>query len=135
MKLYAISDLHLLSRVNREALEALPAYKEDWLIVAGDIGETLQLHRYALSLLTRRFAKVIWVPGNHDLWTLPSASSSEQHERGEAKYQQLVATCREYGVFTPEDPYAIWPGEHAPAMLVPLFLLYDYSFRPDDVPQ
>jgi hypothetical protein len=43
--------------------------------------------------------------------------------------------CREYGVLTPEDPYVIWSGEGKPAMLIPLFLLYDYSFRPDDIPQ
>lgn len=135
MKLYAISDLHLQYQINRQALEALPSYREDWLIVAGDIGETIELHRYALSLLTKRFAQVIWVPGNHDLWTLPSASLEEHHERGEEKYQKLVAICHEYGVLTPEDPYIIWPGEGAPAMLAPLFLLYDYSFRPDDIPQ
>ena len=133
MKLYAISDLHLGCQVNRQALEALPFYKKDWLILAGDIGETIALHRYALSLLTRRFAQVIWVPGNHDLWTLPSQSFSE--ERGEAKYHKLVAVCREYGVLTPEDPYVIWPGEGTPALLVPLFLLYDYSFRPDNISQ
>lgn len=134
MKLYAISDLHLQYRINRQALEALPLYARDWLIVAGDIGETLELHRYALALLTRRFAQVIWVPGNHDLWTLPSTSVTEYHERGEEKYFRLVDLCREYGVLTPEDPYVVWPGEGGPALLVPLFLLYDYSFRPDDVP-
>lgn len=135
MKLYAISDLHLRYEINRRALEALPVYGEDWLIVAGDVGETLELHQYALALLTRRFAQVIWVPGNHDLWTLPSTHFTTHHERGEEKYQKLVALCREYGVLTPEDPYVIWPGEPAPALLVPLFLLYDYSFRPDDVSQ
>lgn len=135
MKLYAISDLHLMSRINRQALEALPFYKEDWLILAGDIGETLELHRYALSLLTRRFAQVVWVPGNHDLWTLPPGASAEQSERGEAKYQKLIAIYHEYGAITPEDPYVIWSGENTSAMLVPLFLLYDYSFRPDYVSQ
>lgn len=134
MKLYAISDLHLMYQTNRQALEALPPHPEDWLIVAGDIGETFELHRYALSMLTKRFAQVVWVPGNHDLWTLPSASSETDRERGEAKYQKLVAICREYRVLTPEDPYVIWPGAGTPAMLVPLFLLYDYSFRPDDIP-
>jgi 3',5'-cyclic AMP phosphodiesterase CpdA len=134
MRLYAISDLHLQYEINRQALEALPLHKKDWLIVAGDVGETLELHRYAMALLTRRFAQVIWVPGNHDLWTLPSTSLTEYHERGEEKYFSLVTLCREYGVLTPEDPYVLWPGEGAPALLVPLFLLYDYSFRPDDVP-
>jgi len=135
MKLYAISDLHLYYQSNRRALENMPFYKKDWLIVAGDIGETLELHRYALALLTARFAQVLWVPGNHDLWTIPSTTLTEHHERGEEKYLSLVALCREYGVLTPEDPYVTWSGEGASALLVPLFLLYDYSFRPDDVPQ
>ena len=34
---------------------------------------------------------------------------------------------------TPEDPYLEWPGEHG-TFLVPMFLLYDYSFHPPDVP-
>ncbi len=134
MKLYAISDLHLSYQINRQALETLPFYPEDWLIVAGDIGETLAYHRYAFSLLCQRFAQLIWVPGNHDLWTLPTAPPSERTLRGEEKYRQLVALCREYGVLTPEDPYPLWRGEGASALLVPLFLLYDYSFRPADIP-
>jgi 3',5'-cyclic AMP phosphodiesterase CpdA len=132
MKLYALSDLHLSYEANRQALEALPAYPEDWLILAGDVGETIAHLHFALSRLTRRFAQVLWVPGNHELWTLPSSSGSflEPEGRGEEKYQRLVALCRNYGVLTPEDPYVLWPGEGGPFLLVPLFLLYDYSFRP-----
>ena len=51
--------------------------------------------------------------------------------RGEARYQHLVALCRELGVITPEDPYPVWTGAGGPAVIVPLFLLYDYTFRPD----
>jgi Icc-related predicted phosphoesterase len=40
MKLFGISDLHLSYERNRQALNALPAYPDDWLILAGDIGET-----------------------------------------------------------------------------------------------
>jgi hypothetical protein len=39
-----------------------------------------------------------------------------------------VALCRRLGVLTPEDPYPIWEGPGGPATVVPLFLLYDYSF-------
>jgi len=133
MKLYAISDLHLGHKINRQALEALPPHPEDWLILVGDIGETIEQLQYALSLLTKRFARLLWVPGNHDLWT--TRDTEDQKLRGEEKYQKLVATCREYGVLTPEDPYIRWPGEETPTLLVPLFLLYDYSFRPDTVPE
>jgi predicted phosphodiesterase len=134
MKLYAIGDLHLRYEVNRQALEALPSYPNDWLILAGDIGETTDDLHYALTLLSQRFRQLLWVPGNHDLWTLPSRLPGHAEVRGEAKYNQLVAICRDYGVLTPEDPYVLWPGEGKSFLLAPLFLLYDYSFRPDDIP-
>ena len=130
MQLYAISDLHLAYQENRQALAAMPTYPEDWLIVAGDIGETEAHLRLALSTLTERFARVLWTPGNHDLWTMPS---HENELRGDAKYQRLVAICREYHVLTPEDPYIAWPGAGPSYRLAPLFILYDYSFRPDHV--
>jgi predicted phosphodiesterase len=131
MRLYALADLHLRYEVTRQALDTMPAFPEDWLIVAGDAGETEQHLRYALTVLKRRFARLLWVPGNHELWTLPSPGDEL---RGEAKYQRLVAICRELGVLTPEDPYVVWPGDGPRCILAPLFLLYDYTFRPDDIP-
>ena len=71
MKLYAISDLHLAHETNRKALETLAFYPNDWLILAGDIGETDEHLRFALNITTQRFKQVVWVPGNHDLWTIP----------------------------------------------------------------
>lgn len=131
MKLYALADLHLRYEVTRRALEALAPHPYDWLILAGDIGETEEQLRFALSILRRRFGRLLWVPGNHDLWTVPS---KPEDLRGVAKYERLVAICRDYGVLTPEDPYVTWPGEGPRAILAPLFLLYDYSFRPDHIP-
>jgi 3',5'-cyclic AMP phosphodiesterase CpdA len=131
MKLYAIADLHLRYEVTRHALEALRPHPYDWLILAGDVGETEEHLRFALGLLARRFGRVFWVPGNHDLWTIPSRVDDS---RGEQKYLRQVAICRDYGVLTPEDPYVMWPGEGPRCLLAPLFLLYDYSFRPDDIP-
>lgn len=130
MKLYAISDLHLGYEINRRALKALSSYPEDWLILGGDIGETEGHLHFALATLTRRFQKILWVPGNHDLWTLPSDRNGL---RGEPKYERLVSICRDYGVLTPEDPYVLWPGEDMAWLLVPIFVLYDYSFRPEHV--
>jgi hypothetical protein len=39
--------------------------------------------------------------------------------------------CRRIGVITPEDPFPVWRGTGGPVVVVPLFVLYDYSFRPD----
>ncbi len=131
MKLFAISDLHLGYAINRQALQDLPEHPDDWLILAGDVGETAAHLNFALRILTKRFARVIWTPGNHDLWTMPETGSGL---RGEQKYQLLVEVCRHYGVLTPEDPYIEWPNHGFEAVLAPVFTLYDYSFRPADVP-
>lgn len=129
MRLLAIADLHLGHRANREALRTVPPHRSDWLIIAGDIGETAEHLRFCFDELVPRFARVVWVPGNHELWTAPGGDAL----RGAAKYDALVALARSYGVATPEDPYPIFNGRDGPLAVVPLFLLYDYSFRPTDV--
>ena len=130
MRLYAISDLHVGFEANRALWATLPEHGDDWLILAGDIGETEEHLRFALGIATQRFARVVWVPGNHELWTLPNDHSVL---RGEARYRRWVELCAAYGVVSPEDPYPVWPGDGPPCVLAPLFVLYDYSFRPDDV--
>jgi 3',5'-cyclic AMP phosphodiesterase CpdA len=132
MKLWAISDLHLASGINRAALAALPHYGEDWLIVAGDVAERSEHVHLAFQMLTERFAQVIWTPGNHDLWTV-NDDPEFGGLAGPAKYQAQVALARSYNVLTPEDDWPVWVGEGGPCTIVPLFTLYDYSFRPADV--
>ncbi len=131
MKLFAISDLHVGADSNRAALATLAFHPDDWLILAGDLGETIEQLEAVLSVTVPRFAKVFWVPGNHELWTHASDNTGL---RGAAKYDALVAVCRARGVLTPEDPYVEWPGtEGPPTLIAPLFTLYDYTFRPDSV--
>jgi 3',5'-cyclic AMP phosphodiesterase CpdA len=129
VRLLATSDLHVSHRINRDALAELPPHGNDWLIVAGDIGERPEHLRFALEILTARFARVIWTPGNHDLWCPPDDPS---RTRGQARYDELVAICREFTVLTPEDEYVRWPLE-PDTVIVPMFLLFDYSFRPAPV--
>ncbi|MBX7073579.1 MAG: metallophosphoesterase [Pirellulales bacterium] len=130
MKLFAISDLHVGHPENRQAIVDLPPHPDDWLIAAGDLGDSLEQIDDALALLTGRFAQVIWTPGNHDLYTV-----EDDGPRGVDRYQQLVELCRRRGVLTPEDDYPLWPGDGGPHVIAPTFALYDYSFRPDDVPE
>lgn len=126
--LLAISDLHVAYPENRAHAEQLrPRTDRDWLLVAGDIGERMADVERTLRLLAERFATVVWVPGNHELWT---RGDDPVQLRGERRYRHLVEFCRELGVITPEDPYPVWHGEGGPVVIVPLFLLYDYSFRP-----
>ncbi len=132
MKLWAISDLHVGHRQNAAALERLPAHPDDWLVVAGDVGETLEHLRFAWQTLGPRFARLLWVPGNHELWTTPNGARAGE-PRGEERSRALVELCREHGVLTPEDPWPLWPGDGGPHVVALLFTLYDYSFRPAGV--
>jgi len=127
--LIAVSDLHVSYPENREIVQNLrPRSDEDWLLVAGDVAERLADVEWALELLAQRFAQVVWVPGNHELWTTPK---DPVQLRGQERYEALVDTCRRIGVITPEDPYPEWHGAGGPVTIAPLFVLYDYSFRPD----
>lgn len=126
MSIYAISDLHLANSINSKALTKLPYFKDDWLLLAGDVGETEDHLRFALSVLTPRFKKILWTSGNHDLWTYPYGSMF----KGEQKYLKLVSICREFGVVTPEDEYPIYTDKAVTYRLVPVLTLYDYSFKP-----
>jgi hypothetical protein len=97
----------------------------------------------AFKLSTKLFKQVFWVPGNHELYTLPAKNKNQTdgHDddpankelKGESKYQECLRVANEYGVITPEDEYVKWEGEGGPCIVCPLFTLYDYSFRPDDV--
>ncbi|MDQ2708554.1 MAG: metallophosphoesterase [Actinomycetota bacterium] len=125
--LRAVSDLHVGHRDNREIVDGLrPGHPGDWLIVGGDVAERVEPIERTLSQLRERFAEVIWVPGNHELWT---RSRDTVQLRGAHRYQHLVAMCRSIGVHTPEDPFPVWPGTGGPVRVAPLFLLYDYTFR------
>jgi predicted phosphodiesterase len=127
-KLLAISDLHVGYPQNRQIVENLrPESDADWLLVAGDVGEFFADIEWALGVLAERFAAVVWVPGNHELWT---HKRDPVRLRGEERYLRLVDVCRRLGVLTPEDPYQVWAGPGGPAVIAPLFLLYDYSFLP-----
>jgi predicted phosphodiesterase len=128
-RLLAVSDLHVGYPENRAYADSLaPGDPGDWLIVAGDVGETFADVGFVLASLASRFATVIWTPGNHELWTLPS---DQVALRGVARYEALLKVCRRFGVLTPEDDFPVWDGPGGPVTIAPLFTLYDYSFQAD----
>lgn len=120
--LWAVSDLHVTFAQNRATVDKLSArHPEDWLLVVGDVAEKIPLVVETLRGLRQRFARVIWVPGNHELFNRRS-----DRVNGIARYRALVGELRAIGVDTPEDTYPVFDG----VTIAPLFTLYDYSFRP-----
>ncbi|MEU8244558.1 metallophosphoesterase [Actinoplanes missouriensis] len=126
--LFAVSDLHVAYPENRSVVDRIePESDEDWLLVAGDVGEAFGDVERTLRELRGRFHRLVWVPGNHELWT---HGRDPVRLRGEHRYRELVRMCRDHDVLTPEDEYPTWHGPDGPVTIAPLFLLYDYSFRP-----
>ncbi len=127
--LWAISDLHTGHTGNKPVTESLyPSTPDDWLIVAGDVGERTDEIRWALDLLRKRFAKVIWVPGNHELWT---TNKDPMQIFGRGPLRLSGRHVRPDGHRHPEHPFPVWNEEGGPATIVPMFVLYDYTFLPE----
>jgi predicted phosphodiesterase len=127
MVLYALGDLHVGHPENRAALAELRDHPTDWLVVVGDVGETPEHLKTVLEATVPRFAQVAWVPGNHELYVTPNDPCQL---RGEARYLHLCEIARNYGVLTPEDPWALLPLDGPPRRLILLFLGFDYTWGP-----
>ena len=125
-RLLAISDLHAAHRGNDEVIAGIgPGHPDDWLIVAGDVADEIDQVRAVLGGLRERFARVLWTPGNHELLAGKDAPRSE---RGVERYARYVEALQALGVDTPDDPYPVWDGPGGPAVVAPIFTLYDYGF-------
>jgi len=100
-RVWAVSDIHTDAKENLEFMERLDsqAYAADALIVAGDISDDLAVVRRTLRGLRAKFARVFFVPGNHDLWV------ARQHNVDGCidslqKLRALERICTEEGVDT-----------------------------------
>src|SRR5260370_950368 len=111
-RLFAVSDLHVGFAQNRQLVSGLRSQgDDDWLIVAGDVGEFAADIEWALGMLSERFAKVFWAPGNHELWTHPREPLTL---RGVDRYEHLVGLCSRRGVVHTAD----WPVRDRAAAVV-----------------
>lgn len=117
MRIFAVSDLHADYRENRELLGKLPRrdFSEDALLVAGDIADRIEVIEDTLALLGSRFARVFYVPGNHELWVRDRRSDSIE------KLFKILSACERLGVRT-------GPARAGEVWVVPLFSWYDERF-------
>lgn len=119
MKVFVISDIHIDYAENKEWLLNLSDedYKDDILLLAGDLTENLNSLSQSFESLVRKFRKVLFVPGNHELWVGRDDNRSHSLE----KYQQVCNIAIESGVAL--EPYHI-----DDLSIVPLLGWYDFSF-------
>lgn len=123
MRVFAVSDLHLDYAPNLAWVEQLSLhdYRQDALILAGDISDRLALLTQGFEALTRRFAVVLFVPGNHDLWV----HREGMHDSFE-KFEAVRHLASTHGI-------RMTPFRHQGIAIMPMLGWYDYSFgHPDD---
>jgi predicted phosphodiesterase len=118
MRVFAVSDIHVDYDVNARWIQNISKldYQEDILILAGDVTHTLPLLASSLSTLAARFKKVLFVPGNHDLWVL-----GERGKTSLQKFRDVAATVESSGG-------SMQPFFKDNALIAPLFGWYDYTF-------
>lgn len=124
MRVFAVSDIHIDYEANADWVANLSVsdYQDDVLILAGDVTDTLRKLDWCLTTLARRFKKVLFVPGNHDLWVIRDGP----HKSSLQKFDEVAAAVESSGAsmqtFCAEG-----------VTIVPLLTWYDYSFgQPND---
>ncbi len=70
MKIYAISEIHIDHKENMKWMLNLSKndYKNDVLILAGDVSDKTEHLELAFKTLSSCFRHICFVPGNHDIW-------------------------------------------------------------------
>lgn len=118
MRIFAVSDLHVDYDENRRWLHNLSEqdYQDDVLIVAGDVSDLLLPLAESFDALKRRFAEVMFVPGNHELWVHRNGTGDSLE-----KFDRIKKVAAEHGIRTE-------PVHRGLLSIVPLLGWYDYSF-------
>jgi predicted phosphodiesterase len=118
MRVFALSDIHIDYQENQRWLFGLSTidFQEDILILAGDVTDNLHLLKKCFRDLSSIFKKVLYVPGNHELWVVRDRSGSSFD-----KFLRVCEMASDYGILM--QPYHI-----GSLSIVPLLGWYDFSF-------
>lgn len=119
MRVFALSDVHVDYEENKQWIANLSSvdFRDDLLILAGDVCDSIRLLEWCLSALADRFAKVLYVPGNHELWVY----RDERPGTSLDKFQQVLEVIENCGA-------SMRVFHRNRLSIVPLLGWYDYSF-------
>ena len=119
MRVFALSDIHVDYTENARWIGnlSIAEYQDDVLILAGDVSDTQTQLDWCLSILTKRFKKVLFVPGNHDLWVVREDSKKNSLQ----KFDDVCAVAQSAGA-------SMQAFHEQGVSIIPLLGWYDYSF-------
>jgi len=102
VRVFAISDVHIDHGPNvlswAEGISSTE-FKNDILLVAGDLGDTFNAITRGLKIFKKKFRRVFYVPGNHDLWIRPNTDDSNRLKFKDSivKLLALLDMCEKIG--------------------------------------
>jgi predicted phosphodiesterase len=118
VRVYAVSDVHVDFEPNAQWVQSLPRDTyDDVLILAGDVSDHLDRLRRCLDAVVARFARVMFVPGNHDLWVLRESPRMDSFD----KFNEVCRAAADCGAHM--DVF-----HDGSLSIVPLLGWYDGSF-------
>jgi predicted phosphodiesterase len=119
MRVFAVSDIHVDYDANAKWVAGLSLadYQRDVLILAGDVTDTRRLLERSLGALAKRFRKVLFVPGNHDLWVIRDGKEKNSLQ----KFEDVCAVAEASGA-------SMEPFRERGVSIIPLLGWYDYTF-------
>ncbi len=118
MRVFAVSDIHIDYQDNRKWFSELSSvdYLDDILILAGDVTDELKLLDQCFYGLSKKFRKVLFVPGNHELWV-----SRDKPLTSLKKFQKVCDVAL-------KNEVSMQPLHEKALSIVPLLSWYDFSF-------
>jgi predicted phosphodiesterase len=119
MRVFALSDIHIDYEVNANWIAnlSIAEYQDAVLILAGDVTDSLRLLDRCLGTLAKRFRKVLFVPGNHELWVIREDREKNSFEKFEDVCRVVEASGASMEAFREQN-----------VSIISLLAWYDYSF-------
>ncbi|WP_375412432.1 metallophosphoesterase [uncultured Bradyrhizobium sp.] len=119
MRIFALSDIHVDYEVNTQWVASLSHddYVDDVLILAGDVSDSMARLEWCLGQFAMRFKKVLFIPGNHDVWVIRGGPYVDSLD----KFHRVCEVAGQSGV-------SMAPYHHRDVSIVPLLGWYDFSF-------
>jgi len=119
VRIFALSDIHVDFEANAKWVANISTtdYRDDVLILAGDVTDTVRLLEWCLTTFAARFKRVLFVPGNHDLWVMRDGRDKTSLQ----KFQDVKAVVEASGA-------SMQRFQERGVTIIPLLGWYDYSF-------
>lgn len=125
MRIFILSDIHVDFEENRKWVQRLSEwdFKNDILILAGDITHDFELLKVWLLKIRRKFTELFFVPGNHDLWI-----RGESWLNSLTKFKTIMEFCLQNDIRVRPNAFTLGKDR---IWIIPVFSWYNLQEEKD----